>query len=411
MAYVPGCAVDVFISYSHIDNTNGWVKVLKDKLAAAINNRLAGHAEVWYDHRIAPGVYFQREIQQKLSNTPILLAVVSSSYLESAFCMRLELEWFQNTTAGDVIQVIKAPLEEGQEAPVPDSHYQKLYDNADGRELTESRLDDAISKVADGITQRLRDRRDACDKIYVAQIADETVKPGWDALKIRLHEEGYSIVPREILLARFPDSRFRVPLEKARLSIHLSGTHDDSLVRRQLEVARQLGKPTIVLETPPRPDTLQALVDRIARELETRPKPSVYFIYDPHSDGGRVHNLREQIGLRTGCDVLIPEAGEKSHKNRLRVSDGILLFRCEAPDDWLRSQETSLLQGAALRHNRPIAEARYFTRRTNGGLPEVHREKTERGTWIIERIGDPDVGDLDPFLDVLRTQAKAPGAS
>src|SRR5262245_56778466 len=108
MAYVPGCAVDVFISYSHTDNKSGRVKVLQEKLAAAINSRLAGHAEVWFDNRIAPGVYFQREIQQTLSNTPVFLAVVSPAYLESGFCMRLELEWFLNTPSpGDIIQVVK----------------------------------------------------------------------------------------------------------------------------------------------------------------------------------------------------------------------------------------------------------------------------------------------------------------
>ena len=66
MSYVPGCSADVFISYAHHDNRDGWVTRLKEKLAEKLNPFLAGRAEVWFDDRIAPGTYFQQEIQQKL---------------------------------------------------------------------------------------------------------------------------------------------------------------------------------------------------------------------------------------------------------------------------------------------------------------------------------------------------------
>jgi hypothetical protein len=32
MAYIPGCGADVFISYAHLDNVDGWITRLKSKL-------------------------------------------------------------------------------------------------------------------------------------------------------------------------------------------------------------------------------------------------------------------------------------------------------------------------------------------------------------------------------------------
>jgi TIR domain-containing protein len=55
------------------------------KLTEKLNPFVSGRAEVWFDERLAPGVYFKEEIQQKLKDTPVFVAVVSPSYLESEF--------------------------------------------------------------------------------------------------------------------------------------------------------------------------------------------------------------------------------------------------------------------------------------------------------------------------------------
>ena len=119
MSYVPGCSADVFISCAHRDNLDGWVTRLKPKLTEKLNPFLSGRAEVWFDDRIAPGVYFKEEIQQKLKDTQIFEAVVSPSYLDSEFSMTYELDGFQNQGGREIIQLLKVPLEEGQEVPLP----------------------------------------------------------------------------------------------------------------------------------------------------------------------------------------------------------------------------------------------------------------------------------------------------
>jgi len=148
----------------------------------------------------------------------------------------------------------------------------------------------------------------------------------------------------------------------------------------------------------------------VQSKLETGHKPAVYFIYDYYSDRERVTQLPDLIRSRTGYEVFLPEAGEAYHKFRLRVSDGVLLFRANAPEAWLKAQEQSLLQAAAL-SGRKAVEAKYFTRRANGepGSPAVRRGA--RQELVIERSGDPDIEDLKPFFDMLPLRAQAAGGS
>jgi len=219
MAYIPGCSADVFISYAHSDNQDGWVTRLKEKLTEKLNPFLAGRAVVWFDDRIRPGVYFKEEIQQYLKNTPVFVAVVSPSYLESGFCIGDELDWFQDQGGREIFQLIKAPLDLGQEVPLPEAHYVLLYQDAGGPTLTGARLSKELDKIVAAMTQKLRESWEVRPKIYVAQLREETVKARWDELKERLHAAGYAVLPKGVLPARVPERPIRKWLEDARLSV------------------------------------------------------------------------------------------------------------------------------------------------------------------------------------------------
>jgi hypothetical protein len=399
----------VFISYAHRDNLDGWVSKLKKKLTEKLNPFLSGRAEVWFDDRIAPGVYFKDEIQQKLKETAIFVAVVSPSYLDSEFSIIHELDWFQNRGGKEVIQLLKVPLEKDQGLLLPESDYKVLYDEKDGHLLDGKPLDRGLDEVVSAMTKRLRELWESRPKLYVAQLSHEQLKPRWNGLKERLHSEGYAILPKGILPPRVPDGRIREWLEGARLSIHLDNVLDDPLARRQLEIAKQIGLPQVTVPEPPSSDELEGIMAEVQNRLISARKPAVYLIYDHYSDRSRVAALPELISRNTRCDVFLPEAGEKYHKFRLHVSNGVLLFRAEAPEGWLKSQEDSLLQAAARRDRRPIAEAKYFTHRANGRSPGVRVTVGARKEWIIERTGEPDVNDLEPFFDALRSHEKAAG--
>jgi TIR domain len=410
MSYVPGCSADVFISYAHHDNRDGWVTRLKEKLAEKLNPFLAGRAEVWFDDRIAPGTYFQQEIQQKLKNTKIFVAAISPAYLASENCMTHELEWFQNQGGTDIIQLVKVPLDKGQEVPVPAADFVSLYDKNDFHVLQGEALEKLLDEVVAAIVKRLREVWESRPKIYVARLSDGDWKARWQKLKDRLHEEGFALLPKDVVLARVKDSSLREWLEQARLSVHVEGLQNDFLAQRQMDIAKQIGKPMLLLRKPPFEDDLGEVIAEVQKLLEAHRKPALYFIYDFYSDGSRVADWIQLIGPRSGCDVFLPEAGEKYHKFRLRVSDGVLLFRSEAPDGWLESQEQTLLQAAALRGSVPVAEAKYITRKVNGSLAGVTTRHGQRRELIIERTGEPNVDDLEPFLSDLRKLVQARAA-
>jgi TIR domain len=409
MAYIPGCGADVFISYAHRDNLDGWVTRLKNKLVEKLTPFLAGRAEVWFDDRIQPGVYFKEEIQKKLKDTPIFVAVVSPSYLDSEFSIVDELDWFQNQGGSEIIQLLKVPLEKGQEVPLPTSDYEVLHDPKDGHLIDGEALEKILDKVVAAITKRLREFWELRPKIYVTQVRNEHWRSRWDELKERLHAEGYAILPKGILPLRVPDGRIRESLEDARLSLHLEGIADDPLAQRQLEIAKQTGRPTVTLPAPPAKDQLPAIVADVQNRIESDRKPAVYLIYDYYSDHSRVAAFPDLIRHKTGYDVFEPVAGETYHKFRLNVSDGVLLFREDAPEEWLKSQEQSLLQAAARRDLRQTAEAKYFTRRANGHPASVRVTQGARQELIIERTGEPDARDLQPFFEALGSRVQAVG--
>jgi len=406
MAYIPGCGADVFISYAHRDNLDGWISRLRSKLAEKLNPFLAGHAEVWFDDRLAPGVYFREEIQQKLKNTPIFVAVVSPSYLDSEFSIVHELDWFQNQGGRDIIQLLKAPLLAGQEVPLPKTQYKLFYKESDGSPLEGRAQERAMDEVVAAIHRTLRELWEIRPKIYVSQLRNEAWKPQWDELREYMHSEGYAILPKGILPVRVPDGRIREWLEGALLSMHLADIQNDPLAQRQFEIAAQTGRPVVIIPAPLARNQFPAIASEVRSQLESARKPTVYLIYDYHSDHGRVATLPEIIRQKTGCDVFLPAAGETYHKFRLQVSEGVLLFRSEAPEEWLKSQEESLVQAAAGRDRRKIAEAKYFVHKPNGHAIDVRRYQGARQEWIIERTGDFDVNDLQSFFDALHARVQ-----
>jgi hypothetical protein len=407
--YVPGLSADVFISYVYRDNLDGWVTKLRDRLTEKLNPFLAGRAQLWFDDRIEPGIYFKEEIQGRLKDTPIFIAVVSPSYLESEFSIIHELEWFQNQRGREIIQLLKVPLEEGQDVPLREAQYIVLYDESDGRVLEGQRLDRKLDDVAAAITKRLREFWEMRPKIYVAQVRNERLKPRWDEMKEQLHSEGYAIVPKGILPIRVPDMRIREWVESSQISVHLDKVPDDLLAARQLTIARQTGRPLLILPEAPELHQIATVIHQVQDRIQSARKPAVYLIYDFYSDHQRVATLPELIRNQLGCEVLLPEAGERYHRFCLEVSSGVLLFRGEASEDWLKSQELSLLQSAARRRDR--ADAKYFIKRANGDPGGVRVIQGTQQELIIERTGEPDpLNDLKPFFDILRSRMQSLGA-
>ena len=123
MAYVPGFANDIFISYSHLDDRSvdgaGWVSDFHQRLQIEVEEELGDRVQIWRDRRIGPADDFGRDLDRQLRGSAMLLAVLSPGYLNSPWC-EWELAGFAGTRrVGDLwvdtkcraIKILKRPAD------------------------------------------------------------------------------------------------------------------------------------------------------------------------------------------------------------------------------------------------------------------------------------------------------------
>jgi hypothetical protein len=124
--------VDLFISYAHIDNQpfspdqKGWVSRFHESLQAMLSMRLGRPAAIWRDLKLAGNDVFANEIGAQLSDTAILVSVLTPRYIESEWCPR-EVQQFckaaeqtvpvVSDNRSRIIKVIKTPVD--SESPLP----------------------------------------------------------------------------------------------------------------------------------------------------------------------------------------------------------------------------------------------------------------------------------------------------
>jgi len=397
MAYVPGYAADIFVSYSHSNDRDGWVTELKSKLASGLAD-LSEDVDVWFDtDRLETGDRFKQEIQDKLSNTRILVAVLSPAYLKSQFCMEEELTWFQDSFGREIIQYLKVPLEEDQTPPLPDAHLLVLHDPRRSP-LHGAALQEALNPEIWSIRSRLEAARKSCTHVYLAGARLENLRARREELKKLLHQkERLAILPSEVVTTRTQPNRILKMLGESELSIHYDAP-DDPLYLVQLQAAEAAGKPVLWVK-PSQP--ANEIADKIRSELQRlRRQRQLYLIYDPSTDGKHASALTSYFSQAQECKVLEPQPGESYHRAKLDESDGILFFHQNAPAPWLDKHREALLQGAALRQQ-PSPEAWYFVR---PGAPSdllVQRDP-RRPQWTITRTGELNLTDLQPFSEAFQ---------
>ena len=402
MAYVPGYAADIFVSYSHSNDRDGWVTELKSKLASGLAD-LSEDVDVWFDtDRLRTGDRFQQEIHDKLSNTRILVAVLSPAYLKSQFCMEEELNWFQDSFGREIIQYQKVPLEEDQTPPLPDAHFLKLHD-PERSPLRGAALQEALNPEIWSIRSKLEAARKSCTHVYLAGAKLESLRAHREELKKLLHQkERLAVLPSEVVTTRSQPNRILKMLGDAELSIHYDAP-DDPLYLVQRQAAEAAGKP--VLWVKPSQPALEIALRIKGELLRLRRQRQLYMIYDPSTDGEHVGALASYFSQAHDCKVLEPQPGESYHRAKLDESDGILFFHRNAPASWLDKHREALLQGAALRQQ-PRPEAWYFVR---PGAPSdllVERDP-RRPQWTITRTGDLNLTDLRPFSEAFQNWGTA----
>lgn len=85
MANVCGLTNDVFISYAHADNTEGWVDQFHDRLVNRLRqlDRKALFA-IWRDPKLSGADVFSDEIDRQLKSSGLLISILSPNGLDSS---------------------------------------------------------------------------------------------------------------------------------------------------------------------------------------------------------------------------------------------------------------------------------------------------------------------------------------
>jgi hypothetical protein len=119
-------AVDVFISYSHIDNQSNWVSHFHDDLKIRLEQLLGSdQVVIWREVKLAGADAFQDVIRNKISTSALFIPVLTPRYVISSACLN-ELDWFVKAAERDispldipsrVIKVVKTRLPVGMQPP------------------------------------------------------------------------------------------------------------------------------------------------------------------------------------------------------------------------------------------------------------------------------------------------------
>jgi len=88
MAYVPGLETDVFISYAHRNNVDGWVTALDSYLSTRVPEFLEHDANVtiWRDKSLSGFDLLWPTLQEKVENSALFLSICSPVYVTSENC-------------------------------------------------------------------------------------------------------------------------------------------------------------------------------------------------------------------------------------------------------------------------------------------------------------------------------------
>jgi hypothetical protein len=253
---------DLFISYAHIDDrplddVKGWVTSFHERLNDRLAMLLGTELKIWWDQREQSNQYLVGMIGERISNTLLLVSIVTPRYVHSDWC-RAEVQEFcerADQTGGIVIgnqprvfKVIKTPVRAEQQ---PDGLNGLLsYDffevdaNGSAREYRQEigpnkdlKYWAVFEDLAQGIKHALESARppDAhvepvdelplAKKVYLAQTTFD-LRDERDRIKRELLQRGFFVLPDRDLpidVARDFEQAVRENLKRSAMAVHLIG--------------------------------------------------------------------------------------------------------------------------------------------------------------------------------------------
>src|SRR5882724_3313533 len=97
MGYCQDFDHDIFISYAHADNWDGWIGDLHEALKGRLLEDMYKEPQIWRDVTGGlDGKTIDGGITKALENSAVLIAVASGAFLNSTYCVPIEVEGFKH---------------------------------------------------------------------------------------------------------------------------------------------------------------------------------------------------------------------------------------------------------------------------------------------------------------------------
>ena len=432
MVFVPGCQVDIFVSYCSENNRDGWVRQfvarLGDELEQLLGRQFSSQS-IFYDKTaLRAGQDYPQELETAARDSAILIPILSPSYFSSPWCETERLAFLQRMPPGATPADCLAPIR--VRAGDDGTHNARIEELV--RAQAYSFLADEHHPHSAGSPEWLT-HADA----FAVQVA---------AVLRRLRQNHKPIflgrAPRQFpglrarVVAHLEESSFRTTsaaadLAKAALAVHFVGGSDDETTDQyrldQIDASATAGVSTVVYQ--PMNTQLTAAEDFWKQDTNVPAKwiagkneQELLAILTDELMRLAPAPAREQTDLALVCDIPdLPEATrlqrEISGQHRLDVRSPDFL-RVATPSERLRQwtglmrqsrgllfcwgesaqQKLDSLERLASQHNR-VAEREWFL--LEPGVPD---KLTRRPAGV------QTLRDLDPFLGKLKGKAAGTAA-
>jgi len=315
---------DIFISYAHLDDRplddiKGWVTSLHERLNDRLAMLLGKELKIWWDQREQKNQYLVGMIGDRVSDTFLLVSIVTPRYVNSEWC-RSEVREFclrADQTGGIVIgsqprvfKVVKTPARAEQQPEelggLLSYDFYEVDASGNAREFRQEigpnkdlkywavfeDLAQAIKRSLESVQPRnaqiaTSDELPLAKKVYLAQTTND-LRDERDRIKRELLQRGFFVLPNRDLpaeTARDFEQAVLEDIKRCALSVHLigesygsipDGEEERSVIRWQTELAAERCErdPEFarMIWMPPGLEAKGARHKQLIEELRTKPQ-------------------------------------------------------------------------------------------------------------------------------------------
>jgi hypothetical protein len=170
----PDVKWDVFVSYAHVDNLEGWVERFHKQLSIKLDMRggRAGEIQIWRDPKLDEATLFDAVIRDRVEHSALFLALCSSGYRRSEYC-KGEFEAFckrygdARLRVNERSRILRARLQN-----IPYEQLPGTSDRTSAFDFFVAAEDDPIGKLLETDSPAFRDKVDRLSTVIWLMLQD-----------------------------------------------------------------------------------------------------------------------------------------------------------------------------------------------------------------------------------------------